>query len=297
MIKQLITDIAHDTIPLSKALTRAKLIANRVKNESFKQWIAKELQGYDFKDELLPDYRKVRCVTYLTAEFPFGQKQTFPVSFEDETDKALLDLFLYHRVIEPVTVIEHNLETVTTPLGKIPLTPEIVEMLGRPYQQSINQQRGILRSGHREVGKVQYVNILELTTQKLLDTLLELDNQFPNLENEFTMSKENEEKVQNIITTNIYGDNATTNTAAGVNVEQHINITLKQDDVDKLKSYGVTDEAIEQLKTIIEDNHKDKPSLVSKAMKWLGGVVTAVATKGFVEHIPAITDFVHKLIA
>lgn len=296
MIKQLITDIAYDNISLSQALTRAKLISNRVKNETFKKWITKELEGYEYRDELLPDYRKIRCVTYLTIDLPYGQMHTFPVSFGDDTDREFLDLVLFHRAIEPISIIEQNLEMVTTPKGHIQLTPEQVELLGRPFQQQIAGYRGALRSGYLEIGKAQLINIIELTKQKLLDTLLELDNEFPNLENEFAMTKENQEKVQNIITNHIYGDNNPTNIAAGLHVEQTINNSvLKPEDETKLKSYGVSETEIEELKKIIENNHKDKPTFVGKAMKWLGGVTASVAAKGLYEHIPAITDFIHKL--
>ena len=56
--------------------------------------------------------------------------------------------------------------------------------------------------------------------KKLPDTLFKLDNQFPNLTNEFDNTKANMEKVQNIITNNIYGNNNPLNIAAGQHVEQ-----------------------------------------------------------------------------
>jgi len=50
MIKELITDLAFDKITLSQALTRAKLIARQIKNDSFKNWLNKELNGYEYND-------------------------------------------------------------------------------------------------------------------------------------------------------------------------------------------------------------------------------------------------------
>jgi len=46
MIKDLIKDLAYDNIELSQALTRAKLIASKVKNDIFKQWLIKECRRY-----------------------------------------------------------------------------------------------------------------------------------------------------------------------------------------------------------------------------------------------------------
>ncbi|MCR9172893.1 MAG: hypothetical protein NXI10_10390 [bacterium] len=79
MIKELIRDIAYDKITVSQALTRAKLIARQVKNDTFTNWLNKELNGYEYDDALLPEYRKIWAEIHLTAELPFGRQQTFPV--------------------------------------------------------------------------------------------------------------------------------------------------------------------------------------------------------------------------
>lgn len=56
------------------------------------------------------------------------------------------------------------------------------------------------------------------------------------------MTKENNDKVQNIITNHIYGNNSPTTIAAGVNVEQNVNhTTLTQEEMRrKLKQYGLS---------------------------------------------------------
>lgn len=62
----------------------------------------------------------------------------------------------------------------------------------------------------------------------------------------------------------------------------------------ELKSYGVDQTQVDELKTIVSTS-KDKATLTSKAMKWLGSVSASVAARGLYDNIPAITDFVHKL--
>ena len=49
MIKDLIKDIAYDKISVTQALTRAKLIAYKIRNDTFKNWISNELNGYEAK--------------------------------------------------------------------------------------------------------------------------------------------------------------------------------------------------------------------------------------------------------
>lgn len=65
MIKELIEDLTFDRITLSQALTRAKIIAYKVNNSDFKNWIQAEISGY--KDLELPDYRIISCSVFAEA--------------------------------------------------------------------------------------------------------------------------------------------------------------------------------------------------------------------------------------
>jgi hypothetical protein len=118
----------------------------------------------------------------------------------------------------------------------------LIDSVSGPYKTQMKLHRGVIRKGYRKVAKIHYQNVIELTKQKLIDTLMELENEFPNLINDYIMSKENTDKIQNIITNHIYGNNSPTNIAAGVNVEQSIVYnSLSDEDQAKLKRYGVSD--------------------------------------------------------
>ncbi len=298
MIKQLITDIAYDNISLSKALTRAKIVSSKIKNDSFKRWLTNELEGYQTDELNLIDYRKIRCSIF----FRFSSSNVgIPVLILPTQN--IYDLVCFHRVFEAISIIEYQLNKYNDKSKQATVEIELDTVRASALFNLVKEsdRKYILYESHfigayQEVNVAFYQNIIELTKQKLLDTLLELNDEFPNLENEFAMTKENEEKVKNIITNHIYGDNNPTNIATGVNVEQTINTsTIKQGDEEKLKSYGVTQEEINELKSLIEQTSNDKPKLVGKAMKWLGSVTASVAGRGLYEHIPAITDFIHKL--
>lgn len=72
--------------------------------------------------------------------------------------------------------------------------------------------------------------------------------------------------------------------------------TITADKEAELKSYGVEQAQVDELKTIVSTS-PDKATLTSKAMKWLGSVLASIAARGLYENIPAITDFIHKLTA
>lgn len=291
MIKDLISGIAHDKIQLSQALSRAKLIAYKVNNDTFKQWLGKELQGYKYDDKFLPDYRNINTEMFITHTLPDGRKHSKPVMVTDSALKEFHEIVNYFKVVEPISVIEIQVSALKD-IGYIHLTAEEAYNIseGDKFQKWV-------AGGYRKMGKGQLQNIIELTKQKLLDTLLELDNLFPDLKNEFKQSKENIEKVHNIITNNIYGNNNPLNIAAGVNVEQkEINNTIQSYDYSELKKLGVNEKDIDELKEIIATFNKDKSTLKQKTLKWLGSVSASIAAKGFYDNIPAITDFIQKVI-
>ena len=296
MIKELIRDIAFDKITVSQALTRAKLIAYEIKNEIFKSWLSKELNGYEFEDVLLPKYRKIWSEIQLTAEFPFGKIHTFPVVL-DETNKEFAEKLNFHRATEPIAIIEQNVAQMKEGKGSIHLPGGMVQLLGELYSTHIEAQGGVIRSGKRTIGKVQLSNIIELTKQKLIDTLQELEEQFPEIDNKYIMNEENDKKVGNIITNNIYGNNNPLNVAAGDNIKQgDINFTINKGHLEKLKEYGVDDNALQELTVIDKVTPQGNPERKSKIMGWLGKVTASLAAKGVYESIPQVVEYVGSLM-
>ncbi|GMN08625.1 hypothetical protein MTsPCn5_40150 [Croceitalea sp. MTPC5] len=293
MIHQLITDIAYDKINLGQALTRAKLIANQIQNDTFKQWLSKELNGYEPNDTLLPGYRKIWSEIELTAEFRYGQVRSFPVVLPDDADEDLRNNIYFHQAIEPISIVEHNISEMDGHVGYIHLPGGMIRILSKFYTKMVEGQGGQVRSGQRTVGKTQLLNIVERTRQKLLDTLQELENQFPQIDKDYTPNTENEEKVQNIITTHISGNNNPFNVVAGQQVS-HVDIktNITTEEREKLKQWGVEEEAIVELEEIDKEAPKGTPGRKEKIMNWLGRVTASMAGRGIYESIPELVQFI-----
>ncbi|RYM35942.1 hypothetical protein ERX46_02810 [Brumimicrobium glaciale] len=297
MIKDLIIDLAYDRITLSQALTRSKLIANQIQNETFKNWLSKELNGYEYQDTVLPNYRKIWAEIELFIDFPFGRSQSFPVVLNDAWGDDMKDMIYNHRVIEPIAIVESNISTFENAKAYVNIPGGMVNIIADMYKEQIQQHRGVARSARRPIGKVQLQNILEQTKQKLLDTLQELENQFPKLENDYTMNEENQKDVQNIVTNNIYGDNNPLNVATGQNLTQgDINLTISAENKEKLKSYGVSEKEISELEAIDLESPKGTPNRQSKIMAWLGKVTASLTAKGIYEKGPELIQFVGTLM-
>lgn len=300
MIKQLINDISLDKIKLSQALTRTKIIQNKVKNETLKNWVKKELEGYEFEDKYLPNYRRVYSEINLIAQFPGGQETKLPINLPEESEEQDIEYLKFHKIHESITLIEIQLSKNDTNKSYINLPSRLIDslslLLPKPLVMQVKLGGGTLQ-GFREMNNIVYNNVIEQTKQKLLDTLIELDNEFPDLEDDYKFSEENTNKLQNIVTNNIYGGTNPMNIALGEKVTQSGNsIKLIEQKTEELKSYGVEEGEIAELKEIIKKDSNNKSKLSKNILGWLGKVSASVSAKGLYENIPQITEFVQNLI-
>lgn len=203
MIKQLIEDLTFNKISLNQALTRAKIIAYKINNDDFKEWLVGEING-DYKDRELPKYKIISCDIYAEVAIPFQGTKTIPMDVTLVKDLAGDYSFNEMRITQSIGTLE---------LGQ---SQSKKNQYGYDYfpMDLTNQFKKMTTDGDRiiaikrriQLSQIDY--ILEQTKQRLLDTLLELNEKFPDLENDYVDSNFNNQKVQNIITQNIYGNNS-----------------------------------------------------------------------------------------
>lgn len=93
------------------------------------------------------------------------------------------------------------------------------------------------------------------------------------------------------------GNINTGNVSGNLHQSNRTTLPISSEDEKKLKNWGVAENEIESLKVIVKENGKDKAGLLSKTMKWLGSVTALVAARGFYDNIPALTEFVEKIVS
>jgi len=294
MIKDLITDLAYEKISLAQGLTRAKLIQSKLKSDIFKSWLINELNGYD-NDQEIPEYRilNVKIVGDFVGYFD-KQWRNVPLMLQELGKSLGINVYEY-KESSSIKLIEDTVKQSKPGSSlRLPLDQNLVQSLSSMYRE--NDPHKLLISVDRIIYPSQYSMILDQTKQKFLDLLLDLEEKFPDLNDGFKMTEETRNKVQNIITNNIYGSNNPMNVAVGDKVTQTENsIKITSSDAEKLSSLGVNDDQIQELKTIIKESSHDKQALKSRAMKWLGTVSASVGARGLYDNIPSITEFVQNL--
>ena len=216
MIKELIKDISYDKISLDQALTRAKLIAYKIDNDEFISWISRELNGYDDLD-IIPEYRELHCDIVARVENPYNGTRLVPIDLTEFDRSIDGNLYKFNYTLS-IFGVEQNLEAVkhsNEQYGYIDFPIEIVRDISKLVQQNN------ISDVSRKMQFSQLHNILSITKQRLLDTLLELNKAFPDLEDEY-MNDDKKDTASQIITTYIYGNNASSNVGVGKDFTQGI---------------------------------------------------------------------------
>jgi|26BtaG_2_1085354.scaffolds.fasta_scaffold02645_6 hypothetical protein len=289
MINDLIKDLSYDKITLNQALMRAKLIAFEISNDDFKNWINKELNGYEVGDKL-PDYRIISCDIFAVLE-SYGQRKTVPYDLTD-IDKNLNGKLYKMEVQQSVSIIEDGLKNTDEVYGYQDLPVQVVQLL-----RDMSNNKFIV-TVRRRIQLSQSQHILNLTKQKLIDTLLELDKAFPDLQDNFQNTNENIEKTSTIINNHIYGENASSAIGVGDSVNQSFSNVFNQKIervLSDLKNLGVPDEDIVEVEEIVT-KETDKVKLSKRLMSWAGKIATKSIEKGIELQIPLIIEKLQQLL-
>lgn len=290
MIKELIKDLTYDEISLSQGLTRAKLIAYKINNDDFKHWITTELNGYT-NDDKLPDYRIIPCEIFAVLE-GYGSRKMVPYDLTN-LDKDLDGQIYKMQAKQSIPTIEEGLSNSSEQqYGYEDLPMQLVNML---REMSDNK---FIVSVKRRIQLSQASHILNLTKQKLIDTLLELDSAFPNLQDDYQNTTENNEKANTIINNHIYGDNSSSNIGVGENITQKVENVYHQkieNILSDLKDLGVPEEDLVEVKEIVT-KETDKVSLGKKLVGWIGKMTNKAVEKGIELQVPMIMEKIQELM-
>lgn len=95
---------------------------------------------------------------------------------------------------------------------------------------------------------------------------------------------------------NVAGNINTGNVTGNLTQQNIGDISITIEHEKELDSLGVQQNEIDDLKEIVTTT-KDKTTLTSKVMKWMGSVSASIAARGLYDNIPALTDLVHRIIS
>jgi hypothetical protein len=294
----LINDIASGKIDLKTAMTKAKIISHRLKNDTFQNWIKKELEGYQNNADL-PDYRKIYGEITMVVTRPYMGEEHIKFDTSGFKDKEFSKVVNTYYAVDSISTIESNLRNLSSHTLTVLLPSSLIPEITSHYRNHLQKHGASILKAYRTMSRAHYENILDQTKQKLLDTLLDLNSEVPNLSEENFIAPDSPMKVQHIVTNNIYGSNNPVNMPVGNNdsfITQSVSIVIHEVDESKLRDLGVTEPLIEELKNIIEAKKEDKLGRTKAIMNWLGSVSSSLVASGLSENYQQVVEFIQGFI-
>jgi len=114
--------------------------------------------------------------------------------------------------------------------------------------------------------------------------------------NEWIEENNSKNKKTKMSDLNINGNNNVVNNAGGDIHQSGVTINVSESQYKELKELGVDDTHISELREIVSNHSNDKPTFKGRIKKLFDAILVSVASKGLVENLPKLNEFIHHLI-
>lgn len=258
-------------------LRKCRVLAARIKNNDLKDWVGHELDGYTDKDSL-PDYRITGAVSKGHFGGPYGsglKNAEIPIScLPEEFRDMVRNVYLMEGIGAYCDLLQHESDNGTF---SVSWPADIYPLVGTKIYERMN-----LMQAWQELGRGSVVNVIETVKTRILNFVLELESELPDIDSPQNSESAEKEKVQHIFNTYITGNVG--NIASGSSdFSQEAEIHVSQGDKESLseflKSNGVTSDDASQLVELVgQEVPKNKNEFGPKVSGWIGRMVSKSAS-------------------
>jgi len=262
---------------ITALLRKCKILAARLGNSKFKEWIDYELNGYQTKDQL-PKYRILHTKSFGVFCGPFGSGASNapipPLCLPKEFREYVTTSYL-------VAPISSYVELLSNP-GNNPIEQWPADLIAH-YGQNIYENMNCI-SAWKTIPRNFIASIVDTIRTRILDFVLEIENEAPDAGEAPPNSPPiAQDKVTQIFNTYISGD--VQNVATGSShVNQNKDIHIYQNDFtslyDFLKSKGVSRDDLIDLEKAVQDDTQEhgKCTKGQRVQKWTENMINKAAS-------------------
>jgi len=273
LIDEIIAILSTEEGKLSDALIKSKVLLHKLGHKELVPWVNSELTGYTNRDSI-PDYRVIPAQVLVNAS-NMAYRVTahhIPMGHLDDKYRESLETA---KMNQSLAVLEKFTENEGGKLQPhIPM--EAYGLLGKGLDNSYQ-----IQSAWSEVSPTSVLQILIQVRSRLLDFMLELNDEIPSELNESdTKDRISAVDTEDLFRNAIFGDNTTilvgnSNTQTVSNANLHNNFELL---AEELRRHGVASEDIESLEVAVQKDSEvvdDKKKEFGPAVKtWLQTMLT-----------------------
>jgi len=278
LLRDIRADAINANVDISVVLRKCKVLAARLGNEEFKQWVEYELNGYTAKEDV-PDYRILRVDSYGHFAGIAGSGMNnapIPPSVIKGLSKEWKDFITTHYFMDSISYYTSLMkgQSGDEPL-KVPWPADLIAYVGNNVYQYMN-----CVSAWKLISSASIASIIDTVRNKVLSFVLEIEAEAPDAGEAPPDTKPiSEERVAQVFQTVVMGN--VTNLAAGNGaIAQSTDIKVVQNDLDSLRQYlssvGIGEPDLKKLdKAIKEDAESSvKDELGNKVRTWIGKMVS-----------------------
>ena len=265
-------------VDVTVLLRKCKVLAARLSYTSFKQWLGFELDGYP-DAESLPPYRKliVQSQGDFSGAYRSGLKNApIPPSCLPEAFREGISTAYF---MEPISYLASVVRDVTSENNalRMPWPPDLTALVAHQIYQNMN-----CLSAWRTIPKSALVSIVDSVRNKILDFVLEIEAEAPDIgETGLEDSPITESRVNQVFNTFISGSGQVV--AGDSTVGQQTFMSINAGDFSGLRKYlesiGLQATDLDELDAAISDDKDNNPEerFGSNVSNWLGGIIKKVS--------------------
>lgn len=274
LLQQIEEEAVDSKSDVASLLRKCKVLATRLRNDSLKDWIRCELNGYTNTTDI-PEYRIVPCQSVGTF---YGLGKTLknapipPMCVPAEARDVLFTL----RFTQGVGYLQALLaDTDGTLVASWP--GDLIALLS----QKVYQGMGMLNA-HMECSSGAIVKILETIRNRILDFVLALEEKCPDAGDAIGSTKLDGKTIDQMVTNNIFKGVGNVALQCGT-VTQNNTVNVEKGNWALLENFlreiKIEKELIDELKDILQkDPPKSKEQFGTRLSKWIGAICAKAAS-------------------
>jgi hypothetical protein len=275
LLDEIIDAAVDEKVPIGTLLRKCLVLEQQVKNEKFRAWLDRELDGYDQMEEV-PPYRVFNCVNmglFIGTAVRLND-QPIAIHLMEESDRKLIEnVYLQQPAASYEGLPDKGAD------AHIPWNP----ILTAKYQTKFLEGRNVvLNRAWQEIPGSILVGLLEQIRTRVLRFALELKDNLP--PNAADVKQVSAAVVERSVVNNIYGGNILIASHAE-NISQMAQTTIAVGDIEGLRralsTLGVTDEGLKNLEADIKaDKTNGQPSIGPRIKGWLANIGQYLGKEG-----------------
>lgn len=202
LLREIQNAAVDSKVNLATLLRKCKVLAARLGNKEFKDWVENELNGYKKEGDKLPSYRILQVNSKGHFSGPFGsgiRNADMPLMCLPEEMREVLG---HSYLREPAAAMEAIVEKADSGIAQEPWNPNIVAMVAPLFYQNMHCVQA-----WKVIPINQMVGTLDAIRNKILNFALEIESEAPEAgDGPINSNPLPQEKVQQIFNMNITGN-------------------------------------------------------------------------------------------